>query len=99
MRSVLLAPAIAIAVSGIRPVYSVSHVPGLYQRAPHPLKALLLQIKDKVQFDRAVTERSKLFFRVFRRSNQVQFRPYFFDFTVRSAEGRNGLEALFLADC
>jgi hypothetical protein len=46
MRSVLLAPAIAIAVSGIRPVYSVSHVPGLYLASPTPHQFVLLQTKS-----------------------------------------------------
>jgi hypothetical protein len=51
MRSVLLAPAIAIAVSGIRPVYSVSHVPGLYQH-PHPaFFQLLLKTKAEPSID------------------------------------------------
>jgi hypothetical protein len=49
----------------------------------------LLKTKAKVPFDRAVTERSKLSFRVFQRSNPAQFQPDFSVFTVRSAEGRN----------
>src|SRR6476659_10021167 len=42
-------------------------------RHPTPLKALLLQTKGKVQFDRAVTERSKALFRVQSASNWHQF--------------------------
>jgi hypothetical protein len=58
---------------------------------PPPIDALL-KTKAQPQFDRAVTERSKIFFRVFQPSNQDQFQPIFFVFTVRSAEGRNRLQ-------
>jgi hypothetical protein len=49
----------------------------------------LLKTKIKVQFDRAVTERSKAFFGIFQWSNPAQFQSSFSGFTVRSAEGRN----------
>lgn len=48
----------------------------------------MLKTKTKVQFDRAVTERSKAFFGIFQWSNPPQFQPSFSGFTVRSAEGR-----------
>jgi hypothetical protein len=56
-----------------------------------PGVGVLLITKAQPQFDRAVTERSKLFFAVFQRSKSAQFQPVFFVFTVRSAEGRNAL--------
>src|SRR5579864_9596299 len=56
-------------------------------RDPTPHSALL-KIKVQPQFDRAVTDRSKPFLRVFQGSNPAQFRPLFFVFIVRSAEGR-----------
>jgi hypothetical protein len=65
---------------------------------PTPHRALL-KTKAKVQFDRAVTERSKPFFSVFQDFNPAQFQPCFLVFAVRSAEGRNASEASFLADC
>jgi len=67
---------------------------------PTPLD-VLLKTKAKPQFDRAVTERSKPFFPVFQGFNQAQFQPCFPVFTVRSAEGRNGLELPFwlTAEC
>jgi hypothetical protein len=52
----------------------------------------LLKTKIKVQFDRAVTERSKGSFSIFQWSNLAQFQPSFSDFTVRSAEGRKPLQ-------
>jgi len=55
---------------------------------PTPLD-VLLKAKVKPQFDRPVTERSKLFFRVFQRSNLAQFQACFLVSGVRSAEGRN----------
>src|SRR6476661_4946346 len=62
-------------------------------RDPTPHSALL-QTKAQPQFDRAVTERSKPFFRVFQRSNLAQFQPSFSVFTVRSAEGRKAFQVL-----
>ena len=59
--------------------------PSARDPTPH---SLLLKTKAKVQFDRAVTERSKLFFSVFQPSNLAQFQPFFPVSTVRSAEGR-----------
>jgi hypothetical protein len=56
-------------------------------RHPPPIDVLLIT-KGKPQFDRAVTERSKLVFCVFKPSNQLQFQPFFSVSTVRSAEGR-----------
>ncbi|MGH9636481.1 MAG: hypothetical protein ACRD72_16745, partial [Candidatus Angelobacter sp.] len=44
--------------------------------------------KINVQFDRAVTERSKLFFSVFQPSNRAQFQPCFLFLGIQSAEGR-----------
>jgi hypothetical protein len=55
---------------------------------PTPHRALL-KTKAKVQFDRAVTERSKPFFSVFQRFNRARLSACFLVFTVRSAEGRN----------
>jgi hypothetical protein len=55
---------------------------------PTPHRALL-KTKAEVQFDRAVTERSKPFLPVFQGSNCGQFQPCFLVFTVRSAEGHN----------
>jgi hypothetical protein len=49
---------------------------------------VLLKTKAQLQFDRAVTERSKLFFRVFSGQIGLNF-GLVFDFTVRSAEGRS----------
>jgi hypothetical protein len=49
----------------------------------------LLKTKAKVQFDRAVTDRSKPFFPVFQDFYPAQFQPCFSVFAVRSAEGRN----------
>jgi hypothetical protein len=43
---------------------------------PPPI-APLLKTKAQPQFDRTVTERSKLFFRVFQPSNQAQFQSVF----------------------
>jgi hypothetical protein len=59
---------------------------------PTPHKRLL-KTKAKPQFDRAVTERSKLIFCVFRWSNQAQFQPCFLVSSVRSAEGRQAPKA------
>ena len=53
-----------------------------------PPHSALLKIRVQPQFDRAVTDRSKPFLRVFQGSNPAQFRPLFFVLTVRSAEGR-----------
>jgi hypothetical protein len=55
---------------------------------PTPHRALL-KTKAKVQFDRAVTDRSKPFFPVFQDFYPAQFQPCFSVFAVRSAEGRN----------
>src|SRR5579864_776148 len=60
-------------------------------RDPTPHSALL-KTKAQPQFDRAVTDRSNPFFRVFQGSNPAQFPPLFFVFTVRSAEGRNACQ-------
>jgi hypothetical protein len=49
----------------------------------------LLKTQAKVQFDRAVTERSKAIFPVFQGFNRGQFQPSFSVFSIRSAEGRN----------
>jgi hypothetical protein len=65
---------------------------------PPPITALL-KTKIKPQFDRTVTERSKPFFRLFRRFNLAQFQPCFFVFAVRSAEGRKVEGVGFLANC
>ena len=62
----------------------------LSAKTPTPHKGLL-KTKAKPQFDRAVTDRSKSIFSVFRRSNCDQFRPFFPAFTVRSAEGHKPL--------
>jgi hypothetical protein len=62
----------------------------------------LLKTKAKVQFDRAVTERSKAIFPIFQGSNRGQFQPCFCVFTVRSAEGRNAVRVAVLgwtAEC
>jgi hypothetical protein len=57
-------------------------------RRPPPIEGLL-KTKGKPQFDRAVTELSKLVFCVFQPSNLAQFSALFPVSTVRSAEGRN----------
>jgi hypothetical protein len=57
-------------------------------RTPPPISALL-KTKAEVQFDRTVTDRSKLLFCVFQPSNPAQFQPCFWLLTVRSAEGRS----------
>ena len=69
-------------------------------RTPPPI-SVLLKTKVKPQFDRAVTEQSKPFFPVFQGFNRGQFQSCFPVFTVRSAEGRNGLELPFwlTAEC
>src|SRR5579864_8566942 len=51
-------------------------LPASFSHRPHPLDVLLIT-KAKPQFDRAVTERSKPFFHVFRGSNRRQFWPCF----------------------
>jgi hypothetical protein len=56
---------------------------------PTPDRALL-KTKVKVQFEKPVKRLSTPPFPVFQGSNQAQFQPVFFVFTVRSAEGRNG---------
>jgi hypothetical protein len=60
-------------------------------RNPTPL-TLLLITKAQPQFDSPVDRTVVAFLRVFQWSNLVQFQPSFSAFTVRSAEGRNGLE-------
>jgi len=70
---------------------SCGPLPASLSQDPTPLY-VLLKTKAKPQFDRAVTERSKPIFCVFRWSNQLQFQPCFLVFAVRSAEGRNAAE-------
>jgi len=58
-------------VSGIRPVYSVRDLPGLYlSQTPTP-HGTLLKTKAKPQFDRAVDRAVEAFFRVFLSPNHV----------------------------
>jgi hypothetical protein len=64
-----------------------SPLPMSLSRHPPPIEPLL-KTNTKVQFDRAVTERSKPFFHFFQGSNRGQFRLCFFIPAVRSAEGR-----------
>ena len=56
----------------------------------HPGVGLLLKTKAQPQFDRTVTDRSKLLFCPFHHFNLLQFHPVFLVLTVRSAEGRRG---------
>jgi hypothetical protein len=78
---------------------SCSPLPVSFSHDPHPPIGPLLKTKAQTQFDRAVTERSKPFFRVFQGSNRGQFQPCFLALTVRSAEGRKRKRLVFLANC
>jgi len=64
----------------------------------HPGVAVLLKTITQPQFDRPVTDRSKALFPVFQRSNLAQFFSFFLVSTVRSAEGRKGLDVWLIAD-
>ena len=68
------------------------------QPRPPPPHRALLKTKTKVQFDRAVTERSKALLPVFQPSNRAQFQPCFLVPGVRSAEGRKPLQVPALAN-
>jgi len=63
----------------------------LSARDPPPID-VLLKTKAKVQFDWTVDRAVEALFSVFHGSNRGQFQPCFVVFTVRSAEGYNGLE-------
>jgi len=65
---------------------------------PTPLD-VLLKTRAQPQFDRAVDRTVEAIFHVFQGSNRRQFSALFLVSAVLSAEGRNGLEVLLLADC
>jgi len=76
------------AITAIGALDRHSPLPASSARDPTPPYRPLLKTQAKVQFDRAVTERSKAIFPVFQGFSRGQFQPSFSAFTVRSAEGR-----------
>jgi hypothetical protein len=77
---------------------SCGPLPASLSQTPTPID-VLLKTKARSQFDRTVTERSKLFFPFFNGPIWAQFQRRFLVSAVRSAEGRNTAASSAFIQC